>query len=180
MLYLLFCNKKTPVPANVTIIKDGVVGVCLQNAGRANLSGFKLYMDSQMQHLVGDYTAYRTKYCDTVGNCMYLSTGEVYTAPPEPEPEPVPEPTPEEIAEAKRREQITGIQMQITYLKAKIDATDYRIIKAFEYSLVGIETDYDLDALHSERQEVRDKINRLETELQTLMEGQPADAGFSL
>lgn len=178
MLYLLFCNKNTPVPAEITIIKDGIVKVSLPDARKTNLSGFKLYTDRQMQHLVGDYTAYRTKYCEENGNCMYLSTGEVYTAPPEPEP--VPEPTPEEIAEAKRQEQITGIQMQITCLKAQIDATDYRIIKAFEYSLVGMETDYDLDTLHEERQEVRDEINRLEAELQTLTEGQPADAGFSL
>ncbi len=180
MLYLRFFNKKTPVPADVTIIKDGVVKVSLLDSGKVNLSGFKLYTDLQMQHLVGDYTAYKAKYRDADGNCMYLSTGEVYTAPPEPEPIPEPELTPEEIAEAERRENITGIQVQIAGLKAQIENTDYRIIKAFEYSLVGLETDYDIASLHEERQAARDEINRLEAELKTLMEGQPADAGFSL
>lgn len=38
---------------------------------------------------------------------------------------------------------------------------DYRITKCHEASLSGKELPYDVDALHSERQKVRDEINRL-------------------
>lgn len=68
-----------------------------------------------------------------------------------PKPQPAPEPTPEEIKKRK-----------ILELKAQLDSTDYKIIKCSEYSLAGIELPYDVVALHTERQVLRDKINELE------------------
>lgn len=50
----------------------------------------------------------------------------------------------------------------IDKLKDKLYATDYRIIKCFEMSLIGGEMPYNIDTLHAERQEIRDEINRLE------------------
>ena len=163
MLYVLFANRRTPVKATVRVLKEGVAQVQTEEETADNISGFRCYLDEQLTRMVGDYSGYRTKYRDTDARGMYLSTGEVYVAPPEPEPEP--EPTPEEIAEMERQEHIAELQMQIGSLKAQIDATDYRIIKAYEYSLVGLETEYDLTRLHEERQALRDQINTLEETL---------------
>lgn len=171
-MYILFANRKTPVKATVRVMREGVVNIRTDEPATDNISGFTCYLDPQMEHMAGDYTNYRTRYRDSDENGMYLSTGEVYVAPlmppAPPEPEPEPEPTPEEIAERERQEQITEIQIRIAGLKAQIDATDYRIIKAYEYSQVGLETDYDLQALHLERQELRDQINALELELEEI------------
>lgn len=167
MLYVLFANRKTPVKAAIRVMREGVVNVRPEEPTADNISGFTCYLDPQMEHMAGDYTNYRTRYRDSDENGMYLSTGDVYVAPPTPPapPEPEPEPTPEEIAERERQEHIFEIQMQIAGLKAQIDSTDYRIIKAYEYSQVGLETDYDIQALHLERQALRDQINTLEETL---------------
>lgn len=170
MFYLRFQNSKNAVQATVTKINEGVVRVSPVEPMADNLSGFKIYLDKQLTHMVGDYTLYRTRYRDTDADGMYLSTGEVYVAPTAPDPEQ--EPTPEEIAERERQERIAGIQMQIAGLKAQIDSTDYRIIKAYEYSTVGMEADYDLAALHVDRQALRDQINTLEAELEEIINEQ--------
>lgn len=68
-----------------------------------------------------------------------------------PQPEPEPEPTPEEKK-----------QMRIDELKGQLDSTDYKIIKCSECSLAGVELPYDVVALHTERQALRDEINELE------------------
>lgn len=52
---------------------------------------------------------------------------------------------------------------QIAALKAQLEATDYKIIKCSEAQLVGEELPYDIAALHSERQALRDRINELES-----------------
>lgn len=60
---------------------------------------------------------------------------------------------------------ITEARMQcekIADLKRQLSATDYKVIKAYEYSLVGLEAPYDIVALHNERQALRDAINKLE------------------
>ena len=165
MLYLLFGNQKTPMPAEVTMIKAGVLKIRAQEQITENLNGFKLFIDKQMKHMVGDYTAYKTQYCDTDAGCIFLSTGEVYEAPPREE---IPEPTPEEIAAQKLQRRIEELQAQIAAHKAQIDATDYRIVKAYEYSMVGLEAEYDMEALHEERQSFRDAINGLEEEIQKI------------
>ena len=50
----------------------------------------------------------------------------------------------------------------IAELKRKLESTDYKVIKCQEISLVGGDMPYDVEALHAERQEIRDEINRLE------------------
>lgn len=62
-----------------------------------------------------------------------------------------PEPTEEEIKQA-----------QIAELKAELAGTDYKIIKCSECSLAGVELPYDVVALHTARQALRDEINELE------------------
>lgn len=51
---------------------------------------------------------------------------------------------------------------QITALKASLAATDYKIIKCSECSLLGEPLPYDIASLHDERQAIRDQINALE------------------
>lgn len=53
---------------------------------------------------------------------------------------------------------------QIAELKAKLSATDYKVIKCSECQLLGQEMPYDVGALHAERQEIRNQINQLEQE----------------
>jgi len=52
-------------------------------------------------------------------------------------------------------------QETIEDLERKLDSTDYKIIKAAEYNLVDLDKPYDIQALHAERQTLRDKINAL-------------------
>lgn len=69
--------------------------------------------------------------------------------------------------EEKRAEsaRINGINAEIDSLKNQIMASDYQIIKCYEYSLNNLELPYDAQALHEERQALRDEINKLEKEL---------------
>lgn len=166
MLYLLFGNKKIPIQAEVTIMGDGVIRVKAQEQIKEVFGGFKLYADRQMRHMIGDYSAYKTQYRDADAFGMYLSTGKVYVKPSESEP--AYKPTTEEIAEAERLNKVLKVQMQIDKLKAEIEATDYRIIKACEYSMVGMESGYDMESLHMERQSLRDTINGLEEEIRKI------------
>lgn len=58
------------------------------------------------------------------------------------------------------------IEQQIINLKADLesresDVGDWKIAKAQEYALVGLESPYDIADLHAKRQAVRDEINRL-------------------
>lgn len=54
---------------------------------------------------------------------------------------------------------------KIRTLCEELDSTDYKIIKCSEYQLAGLEAPYDIAALHTVRQAIRDQINALEAEL---------------
>lgn len=56
----------------------------------------------------------------------------------------------------------TSIQRQIDELKEQLSSSDYMITKCMEASLMGETLPYDIDAIHAQRQEIRDEINRLE------------------
>lgn len=51
-----------------------------------------------------------------------------------------------------------------------LQASDYKIIKTTEYAALGLECEYDLNALHHERQSIRDQINLLEEKIVELDE----------
>jgi len=51
---------------------------------------------------------------------------------------------------------------EIIALKDELAATDYKIIKCSEYNLAGAPLPYDIEALHANRQRLRDRINELE------------------
>lgn len=54
---------------------------------------------------------------------------------------------------------------RITALKQQLADTDYQIIKCAECSLAGLDAPYDIAALHTARQALRDEINALEAAL---------------
>lgn len=54
------------------------------------------------------------------------------------------------------------IVAEINRLKSELTATDYQIIKSYEYALTGQPLPYDLTDLHSERQLLRERIRELE------------------
>ena len=58
---------------------------------------------------------------------------------------------------------IDNIKFKIEELKTELAMSDYKIIKASEYQLLGLELPYDLNELHRERQSIRDMINDMES-----------------
>lgn len=60
---------------------------------------------------------------------------------------------------------VTKIRMDIKTLKESLSASDYKIIKCYEASLIGDTLPYDIVKLHRERQAIRDKINEIENTL---------------
>ena len=54
---------------------------------------------------------------------------------------------------------------EIERLKSELQESDYKVIKCAEAMTIGAELPYDAKALHKERQELRDKINELESEV---------------
>lgn len=57
------------------------------------------------------------------------------------------------------------IKQKIETLKKQLGETDYQIIKCYEASLMGEKLPYDVETVHTERQNARDEINRLEKDL---------------
>ena len=47
-------------------------------------------------------------------------------------------------------------------LELRLAKSDYKVIKCYEYSLAGLDLPYDIEALHAEREAIRDEIRKLE------------------
>lgn len=54
---------------------------------------------------------------------------------------------------------------KIKNLEIEIAATDYQVIKCYEYSLAGLELPYDIETLHTEREAIREQIRELEKQI---------------
>ena len=106
-----------------------------------------------------DYFSYTTIYKEIEGGVQFSDDGSVYIEPV------IPIPTAEELAEMEERERIENINNEINELKVQLEATDYKVIKCYEYGAVGIEMPYNVEELHSERQTIRDIINEKENEI---------------
>lgn len=50
----------------------------------------------------------------------------------------------------------------IKAFEEKLANSDYKIIKCYEYSLAGLDLPYDIQALHAEREAIREEIRKLE------------------
>lgn len=67
-------------------------------------------------------------------------------------------------------------QQEIWQLKAKLNETDYKVLKCSEAALLKQELPYNLDAVVSERDEWRAQINALEEKLKTLEDSETENA----
>ena len=132
-----------------------------------NTDGFRLYLDEECKYPLdnGEYEAYTTLFRTGDGWYELSNDGSVYIEPVAPVQ---PEPTEEELAEQERQQQISQLTAQIDDLKTRIAASDYKVIKTYEYTLLGEQTEYDMETVHAERQALRDQINTLETQLADL------------
>lgn len=54
------------------------------------------------------------------------------------------------------------LEQEIRNLECDLRATDYEIIKCYEYEKCGIKAPYDMDSVHKERQAKRDRINEIQ------------------
>lgn len=172
MGYILYKDntEETAQPVIVSIESPHVVRIAAMGDAEApeiNTSGFKLYLDPDCKYPLdqGEYEAYTTLYRQGDNWHELSDDGSVYVeqvAPVQPEP------TEEELAELARQTQIRQVTAQINDLKAQIAASDYKIIKTYEYTLLGEQTEYDIEEVHAERQTLRDQINTLETQLADL------------
>lgn len=176
MAYLKFLDANKLIPC-VVIPQGNIVTLKFPDKIIVDTSGFLLYLDEQGQYDIGgeEYIGFRTVYRNDDETAKFngyqlSNDGSVWVEPvPQPDP-PIPTPTEEELAEQKRQEDMAERMNQISALKQLIEESDYKIIKAYEYSLVGKECEYDIQALHDERQNLRNEINSLETELYNLQE----------
>lgn len=168
MGYIKFKNKETVSKVIVSEESPHVIRITGDNI-IVNTDGFRLYLDADCKYPLdnGEYAAYTTLYRKGDGWYELSDDGSVYIEPVEPVQ---PEPTEEELAEQTRQQQISQVIAQIDDLKARIAASDYKIIKTYEYTLLGEQTEYDIEAVHAERQALRDQINTLETQLADLTE----------
>lgn len=67
------------------------------------------------------------------------------------------QPSEEELARMERLAEVEELKMQLA-------ESDYKVIKIAECVACGLQMPYDAEALHSERQAIRDRINELEGE----------------
>ena len=67
------------------------------------------------------------------------------------------QPSEEELAAMQRAAEVENLKMQLA-------ESDYKVIKIAECAACGLPMPYDAEALHSERQAIRDRINELEGE----------------
>ena len=64
------------------------------------------------------------------------------------------------------RDRQSELILDIESLKSELQESDYKVIKCAEAMVVGAEMPYNMTELHKERQALRDKINKLESEVQ--------------
>lgn len=58
-----------------------------------------------------------------------------------------------------------AVRRMIEEQKALLSASDYKVMKCYEASIAGEEMPYDIDALHAERNRMRERVNELEKTL---------------
>ena len=65
------------------------------------------------------------------------------------------------------------LEAELRVLRSELQANtseigDWKVVKVLEYQLTGQKIPYDMEKLSSDRQKVRDRINEIEAELNTL------------
>lgn len=57
------------------------------------------------------------------------------------------------------------IEVEIARTEIELQSTDFKVIKSYEYSLVGKEVPYNIVELHEQRQPLREKIDTLRLQI---------------
>ena len=68
----------------------------------------------------------------------------------------------DEIFEEYTPEIMETIEEKIIRLKNRLLETDHMVVECYEHSLLGLEMPYDIAALHTERQAIKDEIETLQ------------------
>ena len=68
------------------------------------------------------------------------------------------------------RDRQSELILDIESLKSELQESDYKVIKCAEAICLNVELPYNMTALHKERQALRDKINKLESEVNDAQE----------
>lgn len=68
----------------------------------------------------------------------------------------------DEIFEEYTPEIMETIEEKILRLKNRLLETDHMVVECYEHSLLGLEMPYDIAALHTERQAIKDEIETLQ------------------
>ena len=167
MAYIKFKNKRTVNEA--VVVKPQGSHVIRIEGEEPNVSGFRLYLDKEKKFPLdkGEYEAFTTLYRQGEGWYELSNDGSVYQEPEEQEPV---ELTEEELAAREKRQQIAIVKAQIDSLKRQLESSDYQVIKMYEYSVLGKQTEYDIGILHQNRQAIRDAINEKEEALAKMEE----------
>lgn len=66
----------------------------------------------------------------------------------------------------EKEQEIRNLQSMLSSTASPIG--DWKIAKHMEYTLLGMDSPYDIEALHTERQAIRDRINDLQEELNAM------------
>ncbi len=66
------------------------------------------------------------------------------------------------ISISNKEDNKSEISMQIANKKRELTNEDYRVIKCYEYSLVGEPLPYDIGSLHAKREKLREEITLLQ------------------
>lgn len=70
-------------------------------------------------------------------------------------------------------EEIEVLEQEIRNLTSQLTSSvsrvgDWKVVKCYEASLVGLEPPYDINALHAERQAIRDRINEIQQRIEEI------------
>lgn len=131
-----------PLPLLYAKIMDGqLVTTCIPDDDPETLEmiiadGFKPYDDSAEQPIVEEFQSAVATYNENAKQ-ITLKWKVVKNSP-------------EKIA------------AEIARLQSELAATDYQVIKSYEYTLAKQKQPYDITGLHAERQAIRDRITKLE------------------
>jgi hypothetical protein len=62
-------------------------------------------------------------------------------------------------------QELMADSLALKALENQLADTDYKVIKCYEYSLVGLDLPYNIEALHAEREVIREQIRKIEEKL---------------
>lgn len=70
-------------------------------------------------------------------------------------------------------EEIEVLEQEIRNLTSQLTSSvssvgDWKVVKCYEASLVCLEPPYDINALHAERQQIRDRINEIQQRIEEI------------